>query len=181
MHHAGQEVALAHVTHEPHRGRGGGGREGGQQDRDQGETHQAHHGSRAPCHVSGEGGGWRSTEQNIIEHFFGRHCTVRAVKTQPCTAVARSDSVVVGRLWMWMLSCSRGCVLLRMPSYIATTTTKLLGNGTIIPGHNNLKWPAGRKTYWCVMRLSLGAVILVSARTLKLLWFMNTKEMVRFI
>ena len=68
-----------------------------------------------------------------------------------------------------------------MPSYIATTTTKLLGNGTIIPGHNDLKWPAGRKTYWCVMRLSLGAVILVSARTLKLLWFMNTKEMVRFI
>ena len=44
VHHAGQEVALAHIAHEPHRGGSGGGREGGQQARDQSEGHQDHHG-----------------------------------------------------------------------------------------------------------------------------------------
>ena len=45
VHHAGQEVTLTHITHEPHWGGGGGGRHGGHQDRDQCE--EAHHDERS--------------------------------------------------------------------------------------------------------------------------------------
>ena len=70
MDHAGEEVALAHVAHEPDRGGGGGGRDGGQQDGDQAEAHQAHHGSLGVMD-SGRREGLISTEQNIRERFFG--------------------------------------------------------------------------------------------------------------
>ena len=90
--------------------------------------------------------GGRGMEINWAQHhFFGRHCTVME---QPCTAVAQSECYPAPAV-------EPGCACLHTCIATTTTSTKLLGNGTIIPGHNNLKWPAVGKTYWCVMRLIL--------------------------
>ena len=57
-------------------------------------------------------------------HFFGPPLHYHSTTAVHCCGT-ESLLLLAGKA-VWMLSCSRGCVLLR----IATTTTKQLGNGT---------------------------------------------------
>ena len=105
-------------------------------------------GSPGPCwgHMGcGVVGGLRSTEQNIISLAHHWHCTTTV--QQQCTAVAQSHCCC----WQGRL-----CECYPAPAVVCCCASQQQQQSnwemgrTIIPGHNNLKLLAGRKTLWSV-------------------------------